>query len=153
VEFKTCLPGGVGDTYVCEDCFNKIEEEEEDEEEEWCEKHEQVMWKNGLKCSGCLEGEEEKEVSRVLITAEDEEWEEIYNSTGGMPGEPREHEWEPGTFYQTYGGGGGPGGAGGYWVRTGGNAVLKVKGNDFQLICGAILEVGFKKCRLRLLIK
>jgi hypothetical protein len=30
-------------------------------EEEWCEEHEQVMWKNGLKCSGCLEGEEEEE--------------------------------------------------------------------------------------------
>jgi hypothetical protein len=35
VEFKTCLPWVEGvDTYVCEDCFNKIEEEEEDEEEE-----------------------------------------------------------------------------------------------------------------------
>lgn len=22
--------------------------------EEWCEEHEQIMWKDGLKCSGCL---------------------------------------------------------------------------------------------------
>jgi hypothetical protein len=31
VEFKTCLPWVEGvDTYVCEDCYNDIEEEEED---------------------------------------------------------------------------------------------------------------------------
>ena len=25
---------------------------------EWCYDHEQLMWKNGLKCSGCLEDED-----------------------------------------------------------------------------------------------
>jgi len=123
-----------------EDCeWGEEEESDEDDEED---------------------DEEEDEDHEVVMTAEDEEWEEIYNSTGGMPGEPREHEWESGTYYQTYGGGGGPGGAGGYWVRTGGNAVLKVEGNDFRLIGGAILEVKspdeeyvFGSCRLRLLIK
>ena len=44
----------------CEPCFEERQEhEKEDEkEEEWCEEHEQVMWKNGLKCSGCLDEEE-----------------------------------------------------------------------------------------------
>lgn len=27
------------------------------EESEWCEEHEQVMWKDGLKCGGCLNEE------------------------------------------------------------------------------------------------
>ena len=27
----------------------------EEEEEEYCEEHEQPMWKDGLKCGGCLE--------------------------------------------------------------------------------------------------
>jgi len=52
VEFKTDL--GNGDVMVCEDCYNDICEEEEDE---WCEEHEQVMWKDGLKCGGCLNEE------------------------------------------------------------------------------------------------
>ena len=35
-------------------------DEEEEEEEDWCDDHEQSMWKNGLKCGGCLELEEEQ---------------------------------------------------------------------------------------------
>ena len=96
---------------------------------------------------------EQGEWSKLVMTTEDEEWEEIYNSTGDMPGVPLEKWWQEGTYYQTYGNGGGPGGSGGYWVRTGGNAVWKVEGHDFHHISGAILEVGFKKCRLRMLIK
>jgi hypothetical protein len=126
--------GGEGDTYVCEDCFNKIEEDDEDEEDD-------------------EEEEVSRVVSRVLITAEDEEWEDIYNSTERMPGEPRGYDGEEGTYYKTSPNGSGPSVAEGYWVRTGGNAVWKIVGNDFQFICGAILEVGFMKCRLRLLIK
>ncbi len=101
----------------------------------------------------CEWGEEEVEDDEVVMTAENEDWEEIYNNTGDMPGVAKEYEWEPGTFYQTSPNGGGPGGARGYWVRTGGNAVWKVEGHNFHFISGAILEVGFKKCRLRLLIK
>jgi len=51
VEFKTDL--GDGDVMVCEDCYNEIE----GEEDEWCEEHEQVMWKDGLKCGGCMDKE------------------------------------------------------------------------------------------------
>jgi hypothetical protein len=31
-----------------------------DVDEEWCEKHEQVMWKNAMKCGACLDDEEEE---------------------------------------------------------------------------------------------
>jgi hypothetical protein len=115
----------------------------------------------------CEWGEEEEEGDDEEEEEEDDgeedyDWEEIYNSTGprDMPGSPREHAGQPGTYYQTYGGGGGPGGAGGYWVRTGGNAVWKVEGNDFHHISGAILELRspdeeywLGRCRVRLLIK
>jgi hypothetical protein len=152
VEFKTRLPGGEGDTYVCEDCFNKIEEEDEDEEDE--EDDEENDEEEGAPppLKKCL-SIEQREWSHLVMTTEDEEWEEIYNSTGDMPGIPLEKWWEPGTFYQTSPNGSGPSVTEGYWVRTGGNAVWKVEGHDFHHISGAILEVGFKKCRLRLLIK
>ena len=112
------------------------------------------------------DGEEEESDEEDEEDDEDEEedydWEAICNSTGprDMPGSPREHAGQPGTYYQTYGGGGGPGGAGGYWVRTGGNAVWKVEGNDFHHISGAILELRspdeeywLGRCRVRILIK
>lgn len=51
VEFKTDL--GDGDVMVCENCYNEIK----GEEDEWCEEHEQVMWKDGLKCGGCKDKE------------------------------------------------------------------------------------------------
>ncbi len=34
---------------------------------EWCYDHEQLMWKNGLKCSGCLDDEEEEPHRNVKI--------------------------------------------------------------------------------------
>jgi hypothetical protein len=33
----------------------QAEQEDPKPEEEWCEEHEQVMWKNGMKCGGCLD--------------------------------------------------------------------------------------------------
>ena len=104
------------------------------------------------------EAEEEEEEEKEAWEA----WEEIYNSTedmpDNMPGVSREYSGQPGTFYQTYGNGGGPGGSGGYWVREGGRAVWMVEGNKFSFIAGAILEVvanstGFQRCRIKVLIK
>ena len=59
-----------GDGFVlCQDCdcenfgddgckcdCHSVEEDEDGQEDddEWCEEHEQIMWKDGLKCSGCL---------------------------------------------------------------------------------------------------
>jgi hypothetical protein len=41
----------------CPQC-NKDEKDLDEEEEEWCEEHEQIMWKDGGKCGGCLDEEE-----------------------------------------------------------------------------------------------
>ena len=83
----------------------------------------------------------------------DNDYEEIYNSIGRKAGEFRykptrtdnkilnEHVCEPGTFYQTYGNGGGPGGWGGYWVRDGGEAVWQVEGNEFTYLDGKKLSL------------
>jgi len=57
-----------------------------------------------------------------------------------MRGEPRSYCDQPGTFYQTYGNGGGAGGWGGYWVREGGQAVWKVEGSEFTYLNAKILE-------------
>jgi len=38
---------------------------ENNNNEEWCEEHEQIMWKNGLKCGGCLDDEENKRIGQV----------------------------------------------------------------------------------------
>jgi hypothetical protein len=43
-----------------------IEEYYNEDEEEFCEEHEQVMWKDGLKCSGCLDEEAEKKVNLTI---------------------------------------------------------------------------------------
>jgi hypothetical protein len=59
------------------------------------------------------------------------EYEEIYNSEGRKPGVVREHDGETGRFYQTYGGGGGPGGWGGYWIQDGRKSVWQVEGEVF----------------------
>ena len=45
------------DTFVD---YTEEDASEDEYEEEWCEEHEQVMWKNGLKCGACLEEEEQK---------------------------------------------------------------------------------------------
>ena len=37
------------------------EQSNDDEQDGWCEEHEQVMYKDGLKCSGCLEEEKNDE--------------------------------------------------------------------------------------------
>ena len=48
--------------YFTEQRFkDEADEADEDDDDdsvcEWCEKHEQKMWKDGLKCGGCLEDE------------------------------------------------------------------------------------------------
>lgn len=135
-----------------ETCEWDDEQEEEDEDEDDCVIPSCCTGVGG--CSQCCSEEDEDEGEEK----DEEPWEEIYNKTGDMPGEPRDYSGQPGTFYQTYGNGGGPGGSGGYWVREGGRAVWMVKGNNFSFIAGAILEVisngaGFQRCRLRILIK
>jgi len=67
-------------------------------------------------------------------------WEEVYNSTDERHGESREYLKQPGTFYQTYGNGGGKNGWGGYWVRHGGTAVWEVAGEEFKYLEGYSLE-------------
>lgn len=52
-ERKSCGNYNNDKEWFCEDCY---------EEEEFCEKHEQPMWKNGMKCGGCMD-EEEKPAS------------------------------------------------------------------------------------------
>mgnify|MGYP006889593451 CR=1 FL=1 len=44
-----------------------LEKELESLKTEWCYDHEQLMWKNGLKCSGCLDDEEEEPHRNVKI--------------------------------------------------------------------------------------
>jgi len=57
------------------------------------------------------------EVKAQAEAEDDDDWEEVYNSTDReLPGAPRRYEGQPGTFYQTYGNGGGEGGHGGYWM-------------------------------------
>jgi hypothetical protein len=75
---------------------------------------------------------------------EADEWEEVYNSTDERQGEPREHCGQPGTFYQTYGNGGGENGWGGYWVRKDTTAVWTVAGQVFKYLDNYILE--YKPC-------
>jgi len=72
---------------------------------------------------------------------DEDDWEEVYNSTDERNGEPREQWGQPGTFYQTYGNGGGEGGHGGYWVREGGDAVWSVAGDKFKFKDGWTLLV------------
>ena len=62
---------------------------------------------------------------------DEDDWEEVYNSTDQRNGEPRLYSEEPGTFYQTYGNGGGEGGHGGYWVQEGGGDLWSVAGDEF----------------------
>ena len=75
-------------------------------------------------------------------------WEDVYNSADDRYGEPRSYcdqpGNQPGTFYQTYGGGGGPGGWGGYWVREGGYAVWEVQGSKFTYLNNKSLEYCHK---------
>lgn len=67
---------------------------------------------------------------------EDEDEEQVYNGNG----EPREYSNQPGTFYQTYGNGGGKNGWGGYWVRDGSQAVWEVAGQEFTYLEDKSLE-------------
>ena len=39
---------------VCEDCGG------------WCEEHEQVMYKDGMKCGGCMDDEDEKKINLTV---------------------------------------------------------------------------------------
>jgi hypothetical protein len=70
---------------------------------------------------------------------DEDEFEEVYNSTDERNGEPLQGtkyaiDKKQGTFYQTYGNGGGPGGSGGYWVKEGGDAVWKIEGDRFTYL-------------------
>jgi hypothetical protein len=56
---RTSLSGEAEQCDWCVGYWAGIDGKECPDEEEWCEKHEQVMWKNGEKCGGCLEDEEE----------------------------------------------------------------------------------------------
>ena len=69
------------------------------------------------------------------------DYETVYNSCDNNAGTQRDYCEQPGTFYQTYGGGGGPGGWGGYWVREGENAVWMVEGSKFTYLDGKSLDV------------
>ena len=71
----------------------------------------------------------------------DDEWQEVYNSTDHSQGQYRGYNGEPGTFYQTYGNGGGPNGWGGYWVRDNCSAVWEVNGNKFKYLDGCSLKI------------
>jgi hypothetical protein len=79
-------------------------------------------------------------VAETGATDEDD-WEEVYNSTDERNGEPREQWGQPGTFYQTYGNGGGEGGHGGYWMREDGDAVWSVAGDKLKFKDGWTLLV------------
>ena len=71
---------------------------------------------------------------------DDDSWDEVYNSKDReLPGVPRTYSGEPGTFYQTYGGGGGEGGWGGYWMRDDSAAVWSVAGDKFTFKDGLTL--------------
>ena len=72
---------------------------------------------------------------------DDDNWEEIYNATDERTGVPHEYCKQPGTFYQTYGNGGGPGGSGGFWVRDDCTAVWQVCGDAFHYLDGMTLLV------------
>ena len=74
-------------------------------------------------------------------------WEEVYNSADDRYGVPRSYCGQPGTFYQTYGGGGGPGGWGGYWVREGGYAVWEVQGSTFTYLDKKSIEYRHQNWR------
>jgi hypothetical protein len=90
---------------------------------------------------------EVKDTADAAAADDDDDWDEVYNSTderNGVPrehGEPREKWGQPGTFYQTYGNGGGEGGWGGYWMREGGDAVWSVAGDKFTYKDGWTLLV------------
>jgi len=123
------------------------EEDEDEDEKEWCEKHERVMWKNGMKCGGCLDDEDEWNCG----------WEDIYSQTslccdwvwGNKPFEGN------GVFYQTFGGG--P--SGGYvCANEARNEVWRVYRNfgtpyKFTLEKGYVLDLlpnqTPPKCKLR----
>jgi len=75
-----------------------------------------------------------------LISYKDDDWmidneyEEIYNGEGRTAGVEREYKGQQGRFYQTYGGGGGPGYWGGYWIQDANKTVWKVEGQVFTLL-------------------
>jgi hypothetical protein len=90
---------------------------------------------------GLLEKDEEDVEANKKEVDETNGWEEVYNSSDKRNGTSRTYCDQPGTFYQTYGNGGGPGGWGGYWVRQGGRAVWEVAGSKFTYLEGCQLEV------------
>ena len=58
------LEGFVEPIVYSEDRYRRLEkrlEERKKKAEEFCEEHEQVMWKDGMKCSGCLEEEDDED--------------------------------------------------------------------------------------------
>ena len=99
-------------------------------------------WKDGEDKEKAL-----AEIAKIAKKAESsvssvpaDDWEEVYNSTDEREGEPREHCGQPGTFFQTYGNGGGENGWGGYWVRDDTTAVWTVAGQVFKYLDNYVLE-------------
>lgn len=82
--------------------------------------------------------EEWKEEEKEEEEDEDETdgWETVYNGNGTR----RMYCEQPGTFYQTYGNGGGKNGWGGYWVREDGEAVWEVAGEEFTYLNGCYVD-------------
>ena len=97
---------------------------------------EKAIAKAGIpRAPGPLLGEVKEVVPiRGFELPDEDEFEEVYNSTDSRNGFPRLYKEQPGTYYQTYGNGGGPGGSGGYWVREGGDAVWRIEGDKFTYL-------------------
>lgn len=79
------------------------------------------------------------------LSEEDEThgWEEVYNGgkTIGFGMLETNHIWDNGTYYQTYGNGGGKGGQGGYWVMKDRNDVVyEVAGRSMTIMKDVCLE-------------
>lgn len=112
---------------------------------EWCDRHGQVMWSGGLKCSGCCEEEEE------------DTWEDVYGTSTIRKDDTMAEKntiMIGATYYQTYGGG--P--SGGWVVKDGVVYAANKKGmcHDWEYVAkpGCRLEfidgtsTSYKKVRL-----
>lgn len=128
---------------VIRDYTDKVAKEKADEAENTYAESAAAEFFNIIK----NEAEAKKELSSLAAEArgdimssldEDETdgWETVYNGEG--INRRRLYTDEYGTFYQTYGNGGGKNGWGGYWVRQG--KVWEVAGQEFTCLDGCRLE-------------
>jgi hypothetical protein len=120
-------------------CFGMCEECTEKADEPHCPRE------HVDECEVCCEAWKEYDEKHLVELVD---MDEIYNSSNDKPGVPREYAGQPGTFYQTYGNGGGKNGWGGYWVRDGGKAVWNVEGQEFTYMNNHWLHVKDSKCLL-----